>query len=82
MPNLTSTAITHFPAEAGIPPPRRSIGTARLKHFDPFVMLDEFKVATPAGFPDHPHRGMTTVTYVLPNAGNGCMEHEDSVGSR
>ena len=60
---------------------RRSIGTARLKHFDPFVMLDEFKVATPAGFPDHPHRGMTTVTYVLPNAGNGCMEHEDSVGN-
>jgi len=38
-------------------------------------------VATPAGFPDHPHRGMTTVTYVLPNAGNGCMEHEDSVGN-
>jgi len=60
---------------------RRSIGTTRLRHFDPFVMLDEFKVATPAGFPDHPHRGMTTVTYVLPRAGNGCMDHEDSVGN-
>lgn len=28
-----------------------------LRNFDPFLMLDEFKVTPPAGFPDHPHRG-------------------------
>lgn len=35
---------------------RRSIGGSRLKNFDPFLLLDEFDVATTAGFPDHPHR--------------------------
>ena len=33
----------------------------QLRSFDPFLMLDEFKVAAPAGFPDHPHRGFETV---------------------
>ncbi|MCI04272.1 pirin-like protein, partial [Trifolium medium] len=27
-----------------------------LKYFDPFLILDEFSVAAPSGFPDHPHR--------------------------
>lgn len=35
---------------------RRSIGGTRLKNFDPFLLLDEFDVATNSGFPDHPHR--------------------------
>jgi hypothetical protein len=42
---------------------RRSIGNG--VSVDPFLMLDEFKGARPAGFPDHPHRGMMTVTYVM-----------------
>ena len=35
---------------------RRSIGRPELRNFDPFLMLDEFKVPKTAGFPDHPHR--------------------------
>lgn len=33
----------------------------QLKNLDPFLLLDEFKVRKPAGFPDHPHRGFETV---------------------
>ncbi|CAB1097257.1 unnamed protein product [Ectocarpus sp. CCAP 1310/34] len=57
---------------------RRSIGSFALRNFDPFLMLDEFDVATTAGFPDHPHRGFETVTYML----KGIMEHEDFCGHR
>ena len=35
---------------------RRSIGTAQLKNFSPFLMLDHFTSSPGAGFPDHPHR--------------------------
>ena len=35
---------------------RRSIGRPELRHLDPFLLLDEFFVRPPAGFPDHPHR--------------------------
>lgn len=40
---------------------RRSIGNSQLRNLDPFLMLDEFRVQKPAGFPDHPHRGFETV---------------------
>ncbi|GMF09862.1 unnamed protein product [Phytophthora lilii] len=59
----------------------RSIGSARLYNFDPFLMLDEFNVGLPGGFPDHPHRGFETVTYVLPTSAGG-MQHEDFMGNR
>jgi len=55
---------------------RRSIGRPELRSFDPFLMLDEFKVGKPAGFPDHPHRGFETVTYML----HGAVDHEDFAG--
>ncbi|XP_040017851.2 pirin [Gasterosteus aculeatus] len=55
---------------------RRSIGRKELRHLDPFLMLDEFRVRKPAGFPDHPHRGFETVTYVL----EGVTAHEDFCG--
>ncbi|ORY05085.1 hypothetical protein K493DRAFT_275279 [Basidiobolus meristosporus CBS 931.73] len=55
---------------------RRSIGTSELENFDPFLMLDEFMVEPPAGFPDHPHRGFETVTYML----DGIVAHEDFAG--
>ncbi len=47
---------------------------------DPFLMLDNFASDDPndygAGFPDHPHRGFETVTYMIA----GRMRHRDSAG--
>jgi redox-sensitive bicupin YhaK (pirin superfamily) len=60
---------------------RRSIGRQELRNFDPFLMLDEFKVGRPGGFPDHPHRGFETVTYVLPSS-KGSVQHEDFCGRK
>ena len=59
---------------------RRSIGRPELRNFDPFLMLDEFKVGLPAGFPDHPHRGFETVTFMLPQS-QGSFLHEDFAGN-
>ncbi len=60
----------------------RSLGSPQLAMLDPFLMLDEFRSDDPndyiAGFPDHPHRGFETVTYMLA----GAMEHRDSIGNR
>jgi redox-sensitive bicupin YhaK (pirin superfamily) len=45
-------------------------------------MLDEFGTENPddyiAGFPEHPHRGFETVTYML----DGHMLHQDHMGNR
>ncbi|WFD29581.1 hypothetical protein MSPP1_000590 [Malassezia sp. CBS 17886] len=57
---------------------RRSIGTRDLRNLSPFLMLDQFRVDEGAGFADHPHRGQTTVTYML----EGYFEHEDFAGHR
>ncbi|OLL22315.1 Pirin [Neolecta irregularis DAH-3] len=57
---------------------RRSIGSVALPEFSPFLMLDHFKVEEGAGFPDHPHRGQETVTYML----KGAFDHEDFTGHR
>ncbi|CAL9046603.1 pirin-like protein [Musa acuminata AAA Group] len=57
---------------------RRSIGRAELRSLDPFLMLDEFTVSAPAGFPDHPHRGFETVTYML----EGAFTHQDFAGHK
>lgn len=57
---------------------RRSIGTASLRNFSPFLMLDHFSVSPGAGFPDHPHRGQETVTYML----SGVADHEDFAGNQ
>ena len=50
------------------------------RRLDPFLMLDAFSSDNPddyiAGFPDHPHRGFETVTYML----SGHMRHRDSAG--
>jgi redox-sensitive bicupin YhaK (pirin superfamily) len=50
------------------------------RRLDPLLMLDAFGSDDPddyiAGFPDHPHRGFETVTYML----SGLMRHRDSAG--
>ena len=60
---------------------RRVIGQPQLPDLDPFLMLDEFGTDQPedylAGFPDHPHRGFETVTYML----DGRMRHRDNHGN-
>ncbi|WP_051378789.1 pirin family protein [Derxia gummosa] len=50
------------------------------RRLDPLLMLDNFSSDSPddyvAGFPDHPHRGFQTVTYMI----QGRMRHRDSAG--
>src|SRR5690348_16959404 len=59
----------------------RLIGTPALPDLDPFLMLDAFGSDDPkayiAGFPDHPHRGFETVTYMLA----GRLRHRDNKGN-
>ena len=59
----------------------RVIGTPALPELDPFLLLDEFGSDDPsayiAGFPNHPHRGFETVTYML----EGRMRHRDNKGN-
>ncbi|MQP75548.1 pirin family protein [Stenotrophomonas sp. MYb238] len=59
----------------------RVIGTPALPDLDPFLMLDEFGTDRAedyiAGFPEHPHRGFETVTYML----DGRMRHRDNHGN-
>lgn len=57
---------------------RRSIGTYQVRNFTPFLMLDHFNVNPPAGFPDHPHHGQETITYMM----TGKFAHEDFTGSK
>jgi quercetin 2,3-dioxygenase len=59
----------------------RAIGGPKLGELDPFLLLDEIRsddaAAYMAGFPDHPHRGFETVTYILA----GRMRHRDNKGN-
>lgn len=59
----------------------RVIGRPGLPELDPFLLLDEFGSEEGAdyigGFPDHPHRGFETVTYML----DGRMRHGDNKGN-
>lgn len=60
---------------------KRIIGGQALPQLDPFLLFDEFGSDDPsayiAGFPDHPHRGFETVTYML----DGLMRHRDNKGN-
>lgn len=60
----------------------RVLGTGTLESFDPFLMLDSFDSTNPAdyvnGFPEHPHRGIETITYLA----MGRIDHRDSLGNK
>jgi redox-sensitive bicupin YhaK (pirin superfamily) len=61
----------------------RPFPTHELDNIDPFLLLDHMGPTTYApnqanGFPDHPHRGFETVSYML----EGALEHSDSEGNR
>src|SRR6187402_2503377 len=58
------------------------IGQPKLPDLDPFLLLDEFGTDKAedysAAFPDHPHRGFETVTYMLDRR----IRHKDSPGNQ
>lgn len=61
---------------------RRSFGPHKSNLFDPFLLFDHFAFNDPTegpirGFPNHPHRGIETVTYML----DGLVRHRDSLGN-
>lgn len=84
--NTSTNTIHLIPAEtvpegAGVTV-YRTIGSANLRNYDPFLLLDHIGSDNPkdyaAGFPAHPHRGFNTFTYMI----DGFMAHQDSMGNR
>src|SRR3546814_8506454 len=61
---------------------RRALPTQGLDRLGPFIFLDHMgpfpvKPGAKAGFPEHPHAGIETLTYML----EGSMAHRDSIGN-
>ncbi|HEY8696568.1 MAG TPA: pirin family protein [Rhizomicrobium sp.] len=60
----------------------RLVGSPYLPDVDPFLMLDTFRSDNPkdyiAGFPEHPHRGFETVSYMI----KGSIAHRDNHGGQ
>jgi len=80
--NIVQTLQAHAVSEGAGVTVHRTIGTPGLRSLDPFLMLDHFSSDDPddyiAGFPDHPHRGFITFTYMI----DGHMLHQDSMGNQ
>jgi redox-sensitive bicupin YhaK (pirin superfamily) len=90
---MTSTQLTHRTVSRVLPSQRtlegggveirRAFPTAQIEDVDPFLLLDhmgpiQIAPGQVTGFPEHPHRGFETVTYLL----EGQIEHKDSFGNR
>jgi len=63
----------------------RSIGQ-NPRYYNPFALLDHFHLDANSleqeiGFHPHPHRGISTLTYILPDEGNGSVHHKDHKGT-
>lgn len=74
--------ITGLPTSDGAGVKLTRVLTQQLqRRLDPYLMLDAFGSDKPddymAGFPDHPHRGFETITYMIA----GRMQHRDSAGN-
>lgn len=79
---MASLSSAFAATEGGGVPIRRAFPTSSLENLDPFLLFDHFgpldyKPGEATGFPDHPHRGFETVTYLL----EGSFEHRDSFGN-
>jgi redox-sensitive bicupin YhaK (pirin superfamily) len=78
---LTSISQGHLGSDGDGVKVTRLIGNQDLNMLDPFLLLDLFESDQPndyiGGFPDHPHRGFETVTYMLA----GRMRHKDNAGN-
>jgi redox-sensitive bicupin YhaK (pirin superfamily) len=82
-PRQVETLIAGRPTRDGAGVRLTRVLTGELQQrLDPFLMLDHFASDDPkdygAGFPDHPHRGFETVTYMVA----GRMRHQDSAGGQ
>jgi redox-sensitive bicupin YhaK (pirin superfamily) len=59
----------------------RSLGSRAMEALDPFLLLDEMVASEGqgqiTGFPNHPHRGFDTITYMV----TGAIEHRDRDGN-
>src|SRR6476661_2937366 len=80
-PRSVERLITGQPTSDGAGVKLKRVLTHTLqRRLDPFLMLDAFATDNPddyvGGFPDHPHRGFETVTYMIA----GRMRHRDSAG--
>ena len=80
-PRKVSQTVTGVPTSEGAGVNlTRVMGIKELSELDPFLLLDEFHSDKPddyiAGFPDHPHRGFETVTYMIA----GRVRHKDNAG--
>lgn len=80
-PRRVERLVTGQPTTDGAGVKLTRVLTQDLQHrLDPFLMLDNFASDDPkdygAGFPNHPHRGFETVTYMIA----GRMRHKDSAG--
>jgi redox-sensitive bicupin YhaK (pirin superfamily) len=81
-PRKVERLVTGQPTSDGAGVKLTRVLTQELQHrLDPYLMLDAFGTDNPGdyigGFPDHPHRGFETVTYMIA----GRMRHRDSSGN-
>jgi redox-sensitive bicupin YhaK (pirin superfamily) len=81
-PRAVERLVTGMPTSDGAGVKLTRVLTQPLqRRLDPFLMLDAFGTDNPGdyigGFPDHPHRGFETVTYMIA----GRMRHRDSAGN-